>query len=123
HVHGRADAELPRGPGDSLSVVARARRDHAGPLLRVVERGELVDGAAHLEGPGALQVLRLQPDVPARAPRERLAPIYGSDRRVPGDPPARFLDVTECRPVQSETPARGSHARRSADRVSALRRR
>src|SRR5205085_4172968 len=92
----RGYAELARGPGDRLTVIAGARGDDAGrPLLRG-QRRQLVDRAADLERPRALQVLRLQPHFPAAAARERLGQV---DRRLLGDARQalpRLLDVSEC---------------------------
>ena len=69
------------------------------PALRSVvgERLDLVDGAADLEEPGPLEVLRLQVHGPAVEPRERLRAV---ERRhsdaLAREVLARGLDVSEC---------------------------
>ena len=65
----------------------------------VVERRELVDGAADLERARALQVLGLQPDPAAGQLRERLRAVDRRDARAAGEPFPRRLDVSErgCR--------------------------
>ncbi len=90
----RVDAGLAGRPRDRLAVVAGARSDHAGLAFRVGEEREPVHGAAHLERTGALQVLGLEPDLPAGDAREGLGAVH---RRLPGnarDPLARVADVS-----------------------------
>ena len=52
-----------------------------------------------LNEPGALQVLRLQPDAAAGQPRERLGAVDRRDARAAAEPLARGFDVSErgCR--------------------------
>ena len=97
HEDARVNSELARRPRNSLTVIAGAGRDDARLALLGRQRGELVDGAAHLEGTRSLQVLGLEAHFAATAARERLREV---DRRLLGDPlqaPARLLDVSECR--------------------------
>ncbi len=116
-------AELACGPGDGLPVVARARREHAGGALRLVERRQLVDRAAHLERAGPLQVLGLQADGAPDPPRERVARVHRRHPRVARDAVAGRFDVSESRTVQFGTPARGSHEPPSTGRAGAPARR
>ena len=69
HDH-RAAAELLRRERDALRVVARARRDHALGQLRRRQVGHLVVRAAQLEREHRLQVLALEQQAVAQAPRQ-----------------------------------------------------
>src|SRR5262249_5266899 len=91
------NAELACSPCDRLAVVARARRDHTGRPLLGRQRRELVDGAADLEGAGALQVLGLEEHLTPAAARERLRHVDGRLRRDAADALARLLYVSELR--------------------------
>ena len=82
---------------DGLAVVPGARRDDAGGPLLVGQHRDLVDRATDLERACPLEVLRLQQDLPAAQPRERLRAEERRDTRVVADPLARILDVSECR--------------------------
>ena len=62
---------------------------------RVVEARELVVRAAHLERARALEVLRLEPHLPARELRERLRAVDRRDARDAVEPLARALDVSQ----------------------------
>ena len=73
HADDGLDAELLRGVGDALRVVAGRRRDDAFRLFFVRELADLVVGAAQLECARVLQVLRLQVDVVAGNLREVVA--------------------------------------------------
>ena len=79
-------ATMPRRRADkrhALRVVAGRGADHAALRGRVVQRGDLVVGAAQLEREDRLQVLALEQDVvaqPARQPAGRLE--RGLDRDV-----------------------------------------
>jgi hypothetical protein len=67
HEDGRLDPQQRRRQGDALRVVAGARRHHAaGPFL-VAEPSDADVGPSDLERSGALEVLRLEEDVLARA--------------------------------------------------------
>ena len=90
----RLDAGLARRPRDRLAVVAGARCDHAGLTFGVGEEREPVHSATHLERAGALEVLGLEPDLPADDAREGLGAV---DRRLAGDagdPLASVADVS-----------------------------
>ena len=70
-----AQAEVARGEGDALRVIAGARRDDAARALGVGEVGDPVVGAAQLVAEDRLQVLALEQDLvaePPRQPRRRL---------------------------------------------------
>ena len=82
HEDGGVHAGLARGPGDGLPVVAGARGDDAGGALGVRQAGDPVEGAADLEGAGALEVLGLQPD---RAAGQAAEGLRGDDRRLARD--------------------------------------
>ena len=62
---GRLDVVFPGGEGDALGVVAGRAGDDAGRFLGVRELGNLIVGAADLEGAGHLQILRLEIQVAA----------------------------------------------------------
>jgi hypothetical protein len=90
----RLYAGLARRPRDCLAVVAGARCHHPGLAFGVGEEREPVHGAAHLERAGALEVLGLEPDLPADDAGEGLGAV---DRRLAGDagdPLARVADVS-----------------------------
>ena len=77
-----ADAARCGGRGERLGVVAGRRGDDAARAALLPERGELGGHAADLERAGALQVLGLQHDRPARALGERAG---REDRRAARD--------------------------------------
>ena len=82
HEDRRRDPGLACRPRDGLAVVAGARRDDARlPLLRAEGRDRVVR-AADLEGPRALEVLRLQEHGSPGETRERLGRI---ERRLASD--------------------------------------
>ena len=60
HEDRRVDSRFAGRPGNSLAVIARARCNDARPSLFRAERRDRVVRAADLEGPGALEVLRLE---------------------------------------------------------------
>ena len=96
HEDRRRDPSLAGRPGDGLAVVPGGRGDDAGGPLGLGERMDLVDGAAHLEGARALEVLGLEQHRASRHAREGLRAEDGCDPRDPVDPGARRLDVSEC---------------------------
>ena len=97
YVDAGVDSCLARRPRDRLPVVPGTCRDDAcGALIRVEGR-DPVDRASDLERPGALEVLRLQPDLAPRQSRKGLGPVDRSDARHPGEALARLLDVTNRR--------------------------
>ena len=80
--HLAADAAGGRAGGERLRVVAGAGGDDAVGAALLAQRGELRGHAADLERAGALQVLGLQDDRPARTLGERAG---GQDRRPARD--------------------------------------
>src|SRR5262249_34299201 len=103
HVDTRADARLPRGPGDRLAVVAGARGDDSRAPLVAAEERDPVDRAPDLERAGALEVLRLQPHLAAGEARQRLRPVDRSDARDRRETLPRLADVTRRRsPITGE---------------------
>jgi hypothetical protein len=67
----RAQAQALRVVGHALGMVARAHGDHAARALPGAQLGQLVAGAAFLEGGGELQVLELEEDLRAGQLRQR----------------------------------------------------
>ena len=102
------DAGGARGPADGLAVVAGACRDDARSPLALAQRADLVHGAAHLEGPGSLEVLGLEQHRTAGEPREGLGRVDRGDPRDTVDPAPGLLDVSVCGTrlrLQRETPS------------------
>jgi len=95
HDDGRRDAESPGVVGDALGVIARRHGDHPGAPLRGAEAGELVVGAALLEGGRELQVLELQPHRRAGDLGERERGPAGRALHLPGDAAGCFLDLRD----------------------------
>ena len=97
HEHCRRHAGLPRGERHRLAVIPGARgHDPRGALL-VRHRRELVDRAADLERARPLQVLRLEEDLAAAAPAERLGGVDRCLAREAVYALAGCLDLSECR--------------------------
>src|SRR5207248_8878933 len=65
HEDARPRPDLARGPRDRLAVVAGARRDDARRALLGAQRRDAVEGTAHLERAGALEILGLEVDFAA----------------------------------------------------------
>ena len=95
HDDGRPEPEPPSRERDALGVVARGRSDDPPGRVRRRERGDLVVGAADLEGEDAVQVLSLEEDAVAEALGE---PGCGLERRLADDVVhARFEDALDVR--------------------------
>jgi len=92
HHDQRGDAEARGVVGDRLGVVARAHRDHPAAALGRVERKELVQRAALLEGGGELLVLELEEHLGAGELRQRAAVHAGGVLDRPGDARGRGAD-------------------------------
>jgi hypothetical protein len=90
----RLQAGLARRPRDRLAVVAGARSNHAGLAFRVGEEREPVHSSAHLERTGALEVLGLEPDLPAGDPRQGLGAVHRRLACDARDPLACVADVS-----------------------------
>jgi hypothetical protein len=95
HDHRRADPQDAGRVREPLGGVAGREGDDAGPALRLVERVELVEHAARLEGARLLEELGLQVHVPV----QQLAEGPGAPERramhVRADPVAGDPDVVE----------------------------
>ena len=101
HEDRRVDSRFAGRPGNGLAVIARARCDDARLSLFRAERRDRVVRAADLEGPGALEVLRLEKHLPAGQARERLAGIERAS-------PARRRAAALARPRRQEVRERPS---------------
>ena len=93
HEDARPRPDLARGPRDRLAVVAGARRDDARRAFLGAQRRDAVEGTAHLERAGALEILGLEVDLAADEARQRLGAVDRRDARDVLEPRACLLDL------------------------------
>ncbi len=106
HHDDRRDAAAARRERDALCVVAGGRADHAAPGDGVGEVGDLVVGAAQLEREDRLQVLALEQDAVAEAPRQPRGRLEG---RLDGDVvDARLEDAFDVALLHGKPGCRGA---------------
>ena len=70
HDHGRLRTQRRRRERHALGVTPGRGRDYPAPPCRLVERGDLVESAPHLEGAGRLESLDLEIDVGPKVGRQ-----------------------------------------------------
>ena len=95
HDDGAGDAEVAGRQGDALGVVAGAGGDDARGLLFGSQGGDLVGGAADLEGARPLEVLGLEEEVAPRQPAEGVGGQHGRPERQISDDAPRPVDVLQ----------------------------
>ena len=107
HDDGGRQAQLGRGKGHALAVVARRGGHHLDPFAPLLEQGQAVDGPPQLERPGGLEVLQLQEDLPAAGPAQGMGVDQRRAQDYPGLPLPGGFNVFEGHGVKARGGLRG----------------
>ena len=120
HEDRRRDAELLRGEGHALRVVARRRGDDSARALLGRETRESVGRAADLEGAGALEVLELEVHRHAEEVGEVLRHVERGARDDTGEEGGGILELREGRRSGREAGVGRAHGRTLLGRGTVL---